>query len=287
MPKIYDQRKLIDQLLNDKETELMPHEINEMLEKELSKPADEADMQLIDELLELLGTETPTEADKETCWQSIQKKRKAQKRFNWKNAMKRAAAVAAAIAIVFFVSFESAKAFRWTSLLKLLAPVAETFGIYSASTFDSEDSVNNNSVLIEDTGYEQATYTSLEQMPSEVGGYRIIPNWIPERFTFVQGNIYEDPDMALCSVSYEHVNSCLGVNAYIYYNDEAVAGFTYERTLNEPRTEEVNEHSVSYYHNHKEGELSSVSWIVGDAHYHVEGNLTDEELRQIVASLIE
>lgn len=287
MPNIYDQRKLLDQLIYDEETELMPHEINEILEKELSKPADEADMQLIDELLELLGTENPTAASKEACWKSIQKKRKAKKRFAWKKAMHHAAAAAAVLIVVFFVSFESAKAFRWTSLLKLLAPVAETFGIYSASTFDSEDSDNNNSVLIEDTGYEQITYTSLEQMPSEVGGYQIIPDWVPERFSFVQGNVYEDPDMALCSVSYKYMDSSLGVNTYIYYNDEAVVGLEYERTLSEPRSEEVKNLSINFYHNHEDGKLSAASWIYEDAHYDVEGNLTNEELRQIVASLIE
>lgn len=287
MPNIYDQRKLIEKLIHDKERELMPHEINDILEKELSKPADEVDMQLIDELLELLGTETPAEADKEACWQSIQKKRKKQKRFNWKNIVRRASAVAAAVVVVFFVAFESAKAFRWNTLLKLLAPVAETFGIYSTSTFDSEDSVNKNTLVIDDTEYEQVTYAAIEQMPSEVGGYRIIPAWIPERFDFVQGNVYEDPDMAYCSLTYVHLDSYLGLNAYIYHNEEAVAGFEYERTLSEPQSEEVNGLLVNYYRNQETGELSSASWIYGNVHYNVEGDITDEELRRIVVSMIE
>ena len=93
--------------------------------------------------------------------------------------------------------------------------------------------------------------------------------------------------MALCSVSYKYMENHLGINAYIYFNDEAVASFVYERTVSEPRSEEVNGCLISYYSNHEEGELSAASWIIEKVHYHVEGNLNDEELRRIVHSLIE
>lgn len=82
------------------------------------------------------------------------------------------------------------------------------------------------------------------------------------------------------------MDSSLGISVYIHYDDESVASFEYERTLTEPQSEEANGLSVSYYHNHEDGELSSASWINGEAHYHVESNITDDGLRQVVASLI-
>jgi len=172
-------------------------------------------MQLVNELLELLGEEEPNAADKEASWQIIQQERKPKKRFNWRKTINRAAAIAAAIVVVFFVSFESAKAFRWTFLLKLLTPVAETFGIYSTSTIESEEPAVQNALVIEDTGYEQVTYDSIEEMPSEVGGYQIIPAWIPDSFVFVQGSTYEDPDMAYCTLSYQDNDDKLRINTYI------------------------------------------------------------------------
>lgn len=287
MPNSYDQRKLIDRLVKDKDVELMPDEINSILEKELSKPADEVDMQLVKELLELLGEEEPNVADKEASWQIIQQERKPKKRFNCRKTINRVAAIAAAIVVVFFVSFESAKAFRWTFLLKLLAPVAETFGIYSTSIIESEEPAVQNALVIEDTGYEQITYDSIEQMPLDVGGYRIIPTWVPDRFTFIQGNIYEDPDVAYCTLSYQDNDDKLRINTYIYYNDDAAVGYVYERTLSEPSNEEVNGALVSFYYNNEDGEILSASWIDRAASYQVEGNITEEELGQIVRSMIE
>lgn len=287
MPNSYDQRKLIDRLVQDKDVELMPNEINRFLENELSKSADEVDMQLVNELLELLGEEEPNAEDKEACWQSIQQERKPQKRFNWRRTIKRVAAVAAMIVVVFFVSFESAKAFRWTFLLKLLTPVAETFGIYSTTTIESAEPAVQNTLVIEDTGYEQVTYDSIEQIPSEVGGYRITPAWVPERFAFIQGNVYEDPDMAYCTLSFRDNEDMLRVNTYIYFNEELVVGYVYERTLSEPRNEEVDGALVSFYHNNEDGEILSSSWIDREANYQVEGNVTEKEMKRIVYSMIE
>jgi len=283
MPNKFDQRKLVDQLIHDKDVELMPYELNDMLEKELSKPADQIDMQFVDELLDLLGAEEPTAAERQACWQSIQKKMPAKKTLSWKSAMRRIAAAAAVLVVLFFASFESAKAFQWTFLLKLLAPVAETFGIYSTSTFGSDDPVNDNTALLnEDTEYEQLTYLSLEEMPSEISGYRIIPGWIPERFAFVQGSVYEDPDMAHCSMLYSYESEYLNITTSIFYNEDAVFGFEYERTLPEPLTEVINGYSVSYYHNNSNEKRLSASWIEETTHYHIDGNVTEKELKQII-----
>ena len=284
MPNRFEHRELMNQLIHDKKSELMPHELNDILEKELSKPAEDVDVQLVNDLLDLLGAEEPTAAQKEACWQNIQEKRKP---FHWQRALRRIAAAAAAIMVLFFVSFETAKAFRWTFLLKLLAPVAETFGIYSTSTFDSETSANINAIVLDDdTEYEQLTYASIDQMPSELNGYKALPGWVPERFAFAQGSYYQDPDMEHCSIFYAFMEDFLTIEISVFYNDESVFGFEYERTLPQPLTEEINGHTVNYYHN-MEGNSLSASWIDGTAHYHVHGNISAGELEQIVGGMME
>lgn len=285
MPNRFEHRELMNQLIHDKKSELMPHELNDILEKELSKPAEDVDVQLVNDLLDLLGAEEPTAAQKEACWQNIQKKRKP---CHWQRALRRIAAAAAAIMVLFFVSFETAKAFRWTFLLKLLAPVAETFGIYSTSTFDSETSANINAIVLDDdTEYEQLTYASIDQMPSELNGYKALPGWVPERFAFAQGSYYQDPDMEHSTLLYQYADHSLSVELYIYKNDESVFGYTFERTLPEPATEEINGFSVNFYHNKMHGELMAASWIDDAAHYQVHGNVSEEEMRQIIGSMTE
>ena len=282
----FDQRKLLERLNQDQELELMPYELNELLEKELSKPEDEMDFQLVDDLLDLLGAENPTRAQQEACWQEIEKRIQPSKKRGYAVVLRRIAAAAAVLVVLFFVSFETAKAFRWTFLLKLLAPVAETFGIYSSNTFDSQHAgLNDDAFIDEDTEYEQLNYASLADMPAEVDGYPVVPAWVPERFEFLQGSIYEDPDMAYITVSYM-AEDVLILNTSIFYNDEAVLSYDYERTLSEPMIEELSGTSVSYYQNEDEGMLSA-SWIVDDAHYHAVGDLTIAEMQQVIEGMLE
>ena len=55
MLRDYDERKLIEQILKD--MELPPEELKDILEKELDKPAEDMDVDLIDDLLDLLEIE--------------------------------------------------------------------------------------------------------------------------------------------------------------------------------------------------------------------------------------
>ena len=54
MPNRSNSSEIAKRLINDKNAELMPLELNRILEEELAKPEVEIDVQLVDELLELL-----------------------------------------------------------------------------------------------------------------------------------------------------------------------------------------------------------------------------------------
>lgn len=71
MPNRSNSSEVINRLINDKEAELMPLELNRMLEEELAKPEAEIDVQLVDELLKLLEEEEPSEVEKRRMWQGI------------------------------------------------------------------------------------------------------------------------------------------------------------------------------------------------------------------------
>jgi len=285
MPNL-DQRKLIERLNLDKNVELMPHELNELLEQELSKPAEEVDARLVSDLLDLLNADKASDAQREACWQEIETKVQKKKRHGYAVVLRRIAAAAAAVIVLFFVSFETAKAFRWTFLLKLLAPVAETFGIYSSNVFENQHTAQNDAMLSEDdTGYEQLSFASIDDMPAEVDGYRVTPAWVPERFAFLQGSVYEDPEMANISTSYIDEDDILSLNTWVFHTDDVIFNYSFERTLEEPITDIIEGIEVTYYHNSGDKHLSA-SWIDETAHYYVFGNVTPEELDHFIRSML-
>lgn len=286
MSNAMNEHKIMERLGSEHDMELMQLEISKMLDEELSKPAEEMDMQLIDELMDLLGVEGMTDIQEAQCRSEIHRKLRARKSHSWMRAFTRVAAGFIVLVMLFFVSFETAKAFRWTHLLKILAPVAETFGIYSTSSIDSDPPAQSNLAYTdEETDYSQQVFNTLAEMPAEKDGFRVIPQWLPERFGFLQGTLYEDPDMAEATVSYQAGDDFLLIRLMISYNDESAFVYSYERTLDEPLAEEINGIAVSFYEN-MDDRMMSASWINREAHYHLTGNLTLDEARQIAASMV-
>lgn len=278
-------RILIEHLKNDRTTELMPHELNEMLDRELSKPAEEVDTQLVRDLLDLLDEEAPSQKSKEECWKAIQTHTQ-KKGTGGRNVMlRRICTVAAALVMIVIVSFGTAKAFNWTFLLKLLSPVAETFGIYSANSPDNHvDASDDHEYIDGDTEYEQVNYTVLEDMPTQLRGYTIVPGWIPERYTFATGSIYEDPDVAIVSIFFQNDDKFLTLNISFYENEADAYAFVYESSPEHEKSMQVENQTLTYYHNDS-GEIRAASAIAQNVHVYIGGSISEYELEQIIASM--
>lgn len=146
MSNVSNKYKIIERLRSEKDMELMWLEVSKILDEELSKPAEEIDIAFVDALMDLVEIEEPSKKELERGWSEIQKKVHMRKQRNWTNVLTRIVAVLIAVIVLFFLSFETAKAFRWPYLLKALAPVAETFSIYSTSNVDSQV-LNQDSIV--------------------------------------------------------------------------------------------------------------------------------------------
>ena len=125
MPNRSNSSEIAKRLINDKNAELMPLELNRILEEELAKPEVEIDVQLVDELLELLEEAEPSEVEKRRMWQGIsdrldKKEPDRRVRFSWR----RVAVIVAAAILLLTMTLGVAQALRWTFLLKLLEPLA-------------------------------------------------------------------------------------------------------------------------------------------------------------------
>lgn len=283
MRKATDERRIAEYLKSDRETELMPYDLNEMLEQELSKPETEVDGQLIREILELMETKDPSPKEKEECWNAVQSKVK--KKVRRKSPLRWTCGIAAGLVVLFLISFETARAFNWTFLLKCLGPVAETFGLYSMSNVDQETAENQNAYTDEFSEYKQLDYRSLAEMPAQLKGENIIPGWVPERFAFVNGAIYEDESMANASLYFcGDGDDRLTLILSFYKNDEDITSYTYEVSTDKQNNMAVAGRTWTYYFN-DDGQIRAVSAIAENAHFYIGGNISEGELDQIVASM--
>ncbi len=285
MSNVKDKRKLIEpEQFEDTRTELMPHDLNKMLEDELSKPADQVNAQRVQELLDLLAVKKPTPEEKDECWKAIQDKlARRESHPGGKRARRLAMVTVFVAACVVFLG--TANAFNWSFLLKWLEPLADTFGIYSTVEQVTESPVESNAAFtVSDAEYEQQNYTALEDMPAEMKGYRIIPEWVPERFEFVQGSIYEDENMSKASLYFQSGEDNLSLIVSYFANDEDISSFTYEQTAAEQHSMSVQDQTLTYFFNDS-GEIRAASKIESEAHIYIGGNITEDELARIAASI--
>ena len=285
MPNVTEEKGIHQHLKSDKNTEMMRYELELMLERELAKPAEAMDTQLIEELLGALE-ESPPEADKQAIWEAIQQKRR-HPAGRARTVLRRIAACAAILVFFLAATIGSAYAFNWTFLLKLLAPFAETFGIYSANDRNSIGSEQSVSISQDsETEFEQRQFDTLEDFPTEREGYRLLPAWLPEGFSFLQGSLYEDESIAVISNSYEKGDARLRIVVTFFEDDGAVSSYEYHRVPSEAAIEVIADITVTCYAN-SDGDGIAASWIDRNVHYSIVGDVAEDEIWRIVSGMIE
>ena len=284
MPNRSNSSEIAKRLINDKNAELMPLELNRILEEELAKPEVEIDVQLVDELLELLEEAEPSEVEKRRMWQGISnrlEKEVSDRRvvFSWRRV---AVAVVAAI-LLLTMTLGVAQALRWTFLLKLLEPLAQTFGIVTTDQLTESDSIEGE-VSVEGDDTEQIVYDSLETMPKVLNGHVVVPGWVPERYIFEQGVVFDNGVFEKYNVMYWYNNEWLSIDVTTYQEENTVVDFQYERAIDEPETVTVNGCEVLIYENSDEGKIYA-AWVNDNANYSLYGVVTKKELVQIIESM--
>ena len=273
-----------ERLQNGTETEVTALELRQKLDAELSKPADEIDAQLVDSILMKLDDYQPTEEQQAAGWESIVRKVEARRKQRKVNTARRVVGIAAAVVIVIAVfSVGTAKAFRWTFLLKWLEPLAETFGIQT-ETQRPTPTISPAELVIGETDYSQTEYTALEDMPAEINGYATVPGWVPERFVFSKGWVYQDGNIDHAEVLYTAGNEWLSFLVNIYHVDDQAMTFEYEKNIGEYETISYAGRDITVYPNTDIHSLFA-SWIDQDASYSISGVIIEAELKTIIDSI--
>lgn len=281
-------QELIQQFLNEPESEVNKRRLQEILDEEINKPEDQIDLQLVDEILAVLEPRIAEREEIDASWDRLdQKIQDKQTEDKTKPAplrktivfLGKIAAVAAAIVVLFFITVGSAKAMKWTFLLKFLNPIAQTFGISLDEREPETDQTMNSSM--EDSILESTQFSSEADVPIQYKGYRIRLSHVPERFTFVNGSVLHDELWIMLNLFYQSGEEWLSYSINIFTDDETVLLLDYEKTADVLRTENVGMKELTFYHN-SDDETLSVSWVDRNAHYSLLGTLTEEELSGII-----
>lgn len=283
MPNVTN--KAIQQRLNDTALELTQDELALILETELAKPEQEMDAQLVDEGLAALQPDELSPLEQQAVWNRLKPQMYERRKLNAVQILQRAGLIAAAVIVLFLGMMGAASAFRWTFLLKLLTPVAETFGILMNVSDEVTPSPVPGLYTVEETGEEQVDFTDLSAIPDWADGYAVKPGWIPERYVFRTGSHFAGFGFEMFTLDYEsEAGEFLAVTLMLFNDEESVSSYVYEKTVDEPVEKRIGSQLVTFCRNAKD-EVQLVSWVDGNAHYSISGQVAEDEIIRMVESL--
>ena len=270
--------KIMERLANDPTLEMNYDDLEQLLEAELAKPADEIDAVLVDEVLDAMNAPEPDPEQMRRSWHAVKASLPRQAKAHVPQAIVRFGAVAAAVIMIMFVTLRDAEAFRWTLIEKILKPVAETFGIVITNQEDITPEENESTLYtIEDAPIETIEYESLEDVPETSHGYLIRPKWFPEKFTLASASMHPGFGVDIYSMDFTNGEKWFNFYIHVYTDEKTVYSYEFERTLDIPLEKAIGQHIVTFYNNASD-ETQSVFWIHENAHYLLVGNLCLDEI---------
>ena len=139
-------------------------------------------------------------------------------------------------------------------------------------------------VSVEGDDTEQIVYDSLETMPKVLNGHVVVPGWVPDRYVFEQGVVYNNGLFEKNNVMYRNNDEWLSIDTMIYQDEGITVDFQYEREIGEPETIDVDSIEVLFYENSDEGSIYA-AWVNNDANYCLAGAVTMKELVRIIESM--
>ena len=268
------------------ESELSRDDLEQMLDAELSKPEAEMDTELVQQILEMLE-ETPSQAQQREAWRKTDKWLKLKQWQPFVTGLTKIAAVGVILVALMFATYGTAQALNWEFLLRLMKPFAETFMVYSGDTPEATPVPMTSEVYSDvERTYNQAEFTTLADCPDTIEGYPAKPVWMPERFTYLQGSMYADTLITSITHVYQSDMGICIIDISLLDDANDVDSYSYEQTENQPtHSEYVQGYPATFYYNN-EGQLTSASWIVNNAHYNIAGRMSKDEILQILTSIL-
>lgn len=277
--------KLVERLCDDSEMELTREELEGLLNEELSKPEEQMDVELVQEIL-LMLEDGASELTREAAWDQTRRMLRGRRMHPILSWTIRIAATLAIVLGLTLLTYKTAEAFNWQPVLRLMQPLAETFTLYSGG----EPAQSHEVVAVPRDAYvlsgkleKPQQYVSAQEVPQELCGYPVRPAGVPERFTYLQGSAYSDDLNTTMTHVYSAADGVCIFSVLILNGDGQTTSHQYERTVEETREKYIAGCRVVYYFNSDDSTMSA-SWTMEYAQYSVFGAISEEELTRIVES---
>lgn len=278
----HDKLKIARKLMENDGLELTGEELQAMLDAELEKPEQEVDAQLAEALLTLLEDDVEVEA-RTRAWEALRSRLTPARCHPVLTGMMRFAAAFVVLSLLFLTAWQTANAFNPDFFRKLVKPLSEHFVIYSGNAAAPE--------LPEETAPPQAQPTvvlisSPEEAPSDLLGYPALPPVIPERFSYLQGEVYCDDNISSVTHFYGSGSETFVFTVTVLTDASVTSSGLYEKTPDNVRERYICGVPVLFYTNQHNGNLPATAWALNMAQYGILGDLSEEELIFMIESTI-
>ena len=167
-----------------------------------------------------------------------------------------------------------------------MTPFAESFMVYSgdepAPTLAPTAQEVYGDLL---GGITQTEYTTLADCPDTVLGYPAKPTWLPERFAYLQGSMYADTLVtSITHIFTSDAGSCI-LDISVVTNTNDIDSYQFEQVPDDKLATYVGGYQVVFYRNSDQATLTA-SWMVENAHYCITGSVSEDEILQILESIM-
>ena len=277
--------EIAKRLRHSTEMEMSRDDLEQMLDAELTKPETEMDAELVAQILELLE-DTPSPIQQHTSWQKLEKRLSFKR---WQPAVTGLARIAAAVVFVvamLFATYGTAHALNWEFLLRLMKPFAETFMVYTGSAPTPTPAPKLDEVYSDiNLQFTQQEFSTLADCPDKLDGYPVKPVWMPERFTYLFGNMYTDCQVtAITHVFKSEGGSCI-LDIAKFHDSKDASSYHYEQLPEDNVSMYMAGCQVAFYNNTDNMTLAA-SWLSENTNYVITGAISKEEIILIIESMM-
>lgn len=267
------------------ESELSRDDLEQILDAELSKPEAEMDTELVQQIVDLLE-ETPSQAQQREAWRKTDKRLKLKQWQPFVTGLTKIAAVVVILVALMFATYGTAQALNWEFLLRWMRPFAETFMVYTGDK-PTPTPMPQGDVVYDDftMTFTQQEFASLADCPDKIDGYPVKPVWMPERFTYLQGNMYSDAHTTAVTHVFQSDNGRCIIDISKVENSNVTDSYHFERVPDENMSTYVNGHQITFYTN-TDNAILAASLVFENTTYYVSGAVSEEEIVSIFTSMM-
>lgn len=275
--------EIIKKILSEKENDaFMKEKLYRVLYEASS--ADEADMDtdLIDECVKAIdlieGKEQNLSEEKiKALRQGIDRKYEDWLKSERKIAIrKRVVQVAACFLIVFFTSSVVANAFGYNLIQSVVHWGQDTFNLSSQNQPGEQGATPNIT--------ERKTYGSMDEVIKDISPETLLPEWVPDGFTFQYSEKYASPGNNKLLLYFQDTSDRVIIFDLVIYDDErqAVADINFEKDENLVEVYEIDD--SKHYILSNLGQIQAV-WSNQNTVYNINGDVSAEEIKEIIRSM--